>query len=1181
MGSGIGGIFSAVLTGVMIAAAVYTGGASLAVAAAWGAGGAALSLVSTSMMAQIGTTTGYTDVAEALQRSTSPTSGLPVIYGGSLPHKNGASGGSFVLSGVINTWVNVKDDESQYLFSEQVVSMSGTGKHIEQIYMDDEPVLLAPIKADGIVPKENIVSKYQDYLQLEVRFGGDYTTTKTLAKRYAGPKWTDKFLGKGVVSISSVIYRTEQSTMDGILSNQNFNMTVELKGQSIYDFNSGDTFATSCPASQIYDYMSNTVYGMGIDPALINRDSFTEVSQWCYQQNLTSNCSMSYQSTYKENIEMILQACGGILYVHAGQVHITVDRKTLSVHSYNESNIFGEASISTTGTNDYYNTIDAQFTKPDSMYTTSVLRLPSDISTDEAIKSDGMVITLSRDYTAVYNEGVLSRLVNAELRKSKFSLRTVTFTTAEAWGIKVWDCIDINFKELSVSGKFKVLNKQLATDQQNVGYCTVTAVEYPDAIFDGTDAGVWSPGGVIDPNTVRQVNPPTDVKINRLGNVTDGSIVNVSWGASPSPNIRGYYVYYRVSGDTNWTVAGQTPPQLYEFNIFGLDTSTNYDFGISAFNILGGVSQKATVNGIKPEYNFTLPSVTGLKLVNATSGLLITNQPDFNLSWDSQKNIRVNGRSFSEYFKYYIVKIYDGSTLKDTFYTTETSFNLTLELNKYKLRKPTIGITAQGFLTGTFSQEVKIVPENLQCPLVTGVEIGGGFGNLFVSWKESTEPDYAGASIIMRTATGTSSYISNKPEFDSIPNIKDGNYFVKVGLFDVFGVDNIKYSPEVNITINSKYQFTQEDADEIESIIGLDDKLSNTLTDANKYADTTVSTAFTEANNNTNTKIAQTKTEITNDTNTKIAASESKITTQYTNADKALQQNIDTVNASVGKNSADITSLTKVVSDNNTAQTQSVTQLTTKVNDNTTKITQTNTAISTQNTANATRFTNIETNVGKNTSSISTLQTTVADNDKAQTQSVTQLRSDVNGQIATVNQSMTTKADKSTVDSQYSLSVNANGTVAGIRLVASQGASNNSAIYFAADKFIVSGSTTPSVGGSAPFSIINGTTYLKTAMIQEGSLGSVYIADAAITNLKLANGSVNTLNVIDGAITNAKIGNTIQSNNYVANETGWQINKAGTIQINGSGGTGRMVISNNIIQIYDNNNTLRVRMGLW
>lgn len=75
--------------------------------------------------------------------------------------------------------------------------------------------------------------------------------------------------------------------------------------------------------------------------------------------------------------------------------------------------------------------------------------------------------------------------------------------------------------------------------------------------------------------------------------------------------------------------------------------------------------------------------------------------------------------------------------------------------------------------------------------------------------------------------------------------------------------------------------------------------------------------------------------------------------------------------------------------------------------------------------------------------------------------------------------------------------------------------------------------------------------------------------------------SVNTAKIADATITTAKIASTIQSTNYVANTTGWQINKAGTILINGSGGTGRMVISNNIIQIYDNNNVLRVRMGLW
>jgi len=175
---------------------------------------------------------------------------------------------------------------------------------------------------------------------------------------------------------------------------------------------------------------------------------------------------------------------------------------------------------------------------------------------------------------------------------------------------------------------------------------------------------------------------------------------------------------------------------------------------------------------------------------------------------------------------------------------------------------------------------------------------------------------------------------------------------------------------------------------------------------------------------------------------------------------------------------------------------------------------------------------------------------------------------------------MATKATKTEINASYSLSVNANGTVAGFKLMAG-GATNSGAVYFAADKFIVSGTGAATVGGTAPFAIVNGTTYIKTSMIQAASIGSAYIADSAITNAKIASAAVNTAEIVDGCITNAKIGATIQSNNYVANSTGWQINKSGTFYINGNSGTGRMVINNNLITIYDSNNVLRVRMGLW
>ncbi|ECV4234962.1 fibronectin type III domain-containing protein, partial [Salmonella enterica subsp. enterica serovar Urbana] len=203
-GGGIGNFFGAILTAVVVAVAVYFSGGTALAAIGYGAAAGAVSLVATSMLSQIGAQ-GYGDVTDTLSRSTSPATGLPVIYGGQFPHKDDKHQGSFVLTGTINNWYAVKDNESQYFFSSQVVAMSGVEPYIEQIYFDNVPVLDVPITQDGIVGNNIISSKFRPYLQLEVRFGGDYNSTSSLAKTYAGEKWKDNFYGKGVVAVYAVI----------------------------------------------------------------------------------------------------------------------------------------------------------------------------------------------------------------------------------------------------------------------------------------------------------------------------------------------------------------------------------------------------------------------------------------------------------------------------------------------------------------------------------------------------------------------------------------------------------------------------------------------------------------------------------------------------------------------------------------------------------------------------------------------------------------------------------------------------------------------------------------------------------------------------------------------------------------------------------------------------------------
>jgi predicted phage tail protein len=67
-----------------------------------------------------------------------------------------------------------------------------------------------------------------------------------------------------------------------------------------------------------------------------------------------------------------------------------------------------------------------------------------------------------------------------------------------------------------------------------------------------------------------------------------------------------------------------------------------------------------------------------------------------------------------------------------------------------------------------------------------------------------------------------------------------------------------------------------------------------------------------------------------------------------------------------------------------------------------------------------------------------------------------------------------------------------------------------------------------------------------------------------------------------GWISNAMIGNFIQSNDYVAGQRGWRLDKAGVLEFNGTvAGGGRLSINNQLVQVFDSSGRLRVRLGIW
>ncbi|PXL35869.1 hypothetical protein DMS60_20055 [Klebsiella variicola] len=1078
---GFGNILQSVIMGIVVAVATWaTLGAALAVAA--GVAAAAASMIATSTLSQVGAT-GYGDVQSNASRSTSEATGIPVIYGGNLPHifpdKNN---GSFVYTGTINNWYNTPNGESQYFFSEQVVCMAGTGNYIEQIYFDQKPVLKSAIQQDGIVDNGLILEEFRDYLQLEVRFGKpsgqSYTGTKELARKYAGDKWNEKFLGNGVVSIAAVIKKTQKSLEKDILVNSNFTMNVLLKGMKIYDFVTGTTFASSCPVSQLYDYFTNDVYGLGYSPANININSFIECASYCNVNGLYSNGSISYQSTQKENTESILQTFGGILYVHAGQIGLTIDRKTLSVATFNEDNIFGDLEVQTSGYSDYFNTIDAKYTSVENQFAESIVRIPADISKDEVIRSDGMVTPVSRDFKWIYSEDIVKKLATSELLKARYVLKTVSFVSNEAWDLKVWDSITITNEELGINGKFKVISKGISTSQKDLGYCQISAVEYPDEIFDGDLDAVFNPPGTITGGRgdALTVMPPTNLRVTRLGTVSNGSTVLVEWDASQDPNLRGYYVYYKRSNVSEWTFAGDVNVNKTDFEIYGLSLDLTYDFSVVAYNMLNRISERLQLINITPDFNFTLPQVTGLTLSNATDINNETTALDFNLVWDSQRGLVVGNKTFNDYFKYYVISVYSDSGLYKKYYTQDNSFNFTFEMNIQRIRNPRFEVIAQGYSTGTYSQPAIIQCINKQHPMPLDVVYQSGYQSIFINWSGTNlQPDYAGSyAVLQNTSSGaviTKDF--NGLNFTSFDVPGGGEFKVKLAHYDMFGQDNMNFTPEQIMVINADYQFSEQDVENIKDIIDLDSTVDKAMQDA-----------IDIANANTDTKVTAVKKELGDE----IEASNTQLNTTIVDSSNALQQQIDLTNATVGENTA----------------------------------------------------------------SISSLAQTVADNQSATSTQISQLKSQVDDDIASVNTKIDTEVNSitDTVNSSYTVSLNANGVVTGYKLIASDGPEKTSAMYFTADKFVISPASNATVGNIPPFVVDTNKVYLNTAVIKNASIGTAMINDAAITSAKIGDAQITEAKVLNGAITNAKIGNVIQSNNFVGGSSGWRITKDGASEFN-------------------------------
>ncbi|WP_320728418.1 host specificity protein J [Enterobacter ludwigii] len=286
-----------------------------------------------------------------------------------------------------------------------------------------------------------------------------------------------------------------------------------------------------------------------------------------------------------------------------------------------------------------------------------------------------------------------------------------------------------------------------------------------------------------------------------------------------------------------------------------------------------------------------------------------------------------------------------------------------------------------------------------------------------------------------------------------------------------------------------------------------------------------------------------------------VSSSLSDLEQTVATADTALGQRIDSISVSMDGMTGGVKNSAIAIIQNGLAQVATRKSLSASVAGNSAQLDRIDEVIVSEKEATARSLLSLQTDVNGNKASINSLNQTFSDYQQATATQINGITATVNGHTSAITTNAQAIANvNGDLSAMYNIKVgvSSNGQyyAAGMGIgVENTPSGMQSQVIFLADRFAVTTAAGNSV--ALPFVIQNGQTFIRASFIQ------------------------------DGTIENAKIGNYIQSNNYVAGSAGWKLDKGGTFEINGVAGGGRMLITSTLIRIYDSNNVLRVRMGLW
>ncbi len=507
---------------------------------------------------------------------------------------------------------------------------------------------------DGIVAITTLVQPPWDAAPsiAETRHLGLDPQTVDAGLDAAFSQWTAAHTGKSIVYIVMQMIDDPKVFPTGVPI-----ITNQLTGMRVLDVRTSTVGYSQNPALCIYDYLTSTVYGLGIPTADVDDASFIVEANYCdelvtvpdgaggstTQERFKTNGWIDQNDMLIDNLEKLKATCRAQIVYQGGQHRISIRKVAFVVPSVGmleltEDNFHGDIKIQSPGVDEAFNTMEISYVrnnKPDMVIYPRPGATNAFLTLDNGWEAPGQaVVSLCDD---VYQAEQLAMVALKESRLDKIQA-TVDETIVLA---QIGDRIFLTHSFFGWSQKeVWVLGLELRPD----GLVDALFLEYDPQVYslDPQDDAFADP--VDDLPDPFSVGPPTsvvgvDILID-TGTSTLQPAINLTWTDPTNANLSHFKIRAKRDGITEpWRWYPNVLPAIEEAvldNIFYTDPIAGTDWEVEIFAVSTLGAQSSVVSTI---VNVDGAAVIAPSNVSISSG---TNADRIHVIWQQTTDANID-----------------------------------------------------------------------------------------------------------------------------------------------------------------------------------------------------------------------------------------------------------------------------------------------------------------------------------------------------------------------------------------------------------------------------------------------------------------------------------------------------------------------------------------------------------